>query len=483
MKRALGLWNGIKKRWYILLAAFLLLVGFWITLFILSPTVTLGLGDLEPLPLAGHQRVLVLAPHTDDETLGSAGLIQAALRDKMEVKVAIATNGDGFLFATMGDFRRIYPRHPDFIRMGNVRQQESLNALQVLGVRPQDVIFLSYPDRGSPSLWNTHWSASDPYYSPYTGTTKSPYALTYNPNANYSGESYLADLRAIIEDYKPDLIIYPSPLDAHPDHWGLSVFTQAALAEVKQAMPDYKPDTYTYLVHRPDFPQPKGMHPDKNLLPPPQVYAINQDWFRLDLTNDDENQKAQAITKYRSQLPLLRELLDSFIRKNELFGLVQPVALPALAQGDWQNPETWRDTNGAPIQPVQRDPAHDNLPRDILPGGDLVAVYAAQQPDGNLAVCSELRKKAEPTLVYTLRVTAFGSQDVVHSVARTGGNQRTGWKHATTSGNHVCYQVSMSELGNPGWIFVGADVEEMGVSIVDQTAWQEVTMNTAGSGG
>jgi LmbE family N-acetylglucosaminyl deacetylase len=382
----------------------------------------------------------------------------------------------------MGDFRRIYPTHADFIRLGNMRQQESINALKVLGVPAENVIFLSYPDRGSPSLWNTHWSAQDPYYSPYSGATKSPYALTYNPKADFSGEDYLGDLRSLIEDYRPDLIIYPSPLDAHPDHWGLSVFTQAALAEAEHATPDYHPDTYTYLVHRPDFPQPKGLHPAQFLLPPPQVYAINQDWSRLDLSKEDEAKKAQAVNQYRSQLPLLRELLDSFIRQNELFGREQPVNLPALASGDWKNPETWRDATGAPIQPVQKDPAHDNLPRDILPGGDLVAVYAAQQPGGNLAICSEMRKKIEPTLFYTLRVTAFDSGDVVHSVARSGGTLRPGWQHATISGNHVCYQVSLSELGNPGWIFVGADVEELGFSIVDQTAWKEVIVPATSPG-
>ena len=122
-----------------------------------------GLSDLHPLPLDGHQRILILAPHCDDESLGSAGLIQEALHKNIEVRVVIATNGDGFLFATMEDFRRLYPSHADFIRMGNLRQQESLAAMQVIGLRPGQVTFLSYPDRGTPALWNDHWSAQSPY--------------------------------------------------------------------------------------------------------------------------------------------------------------------------------------------------------------------------------------------------------------------------------------------------------------------------------
>jgi LmbE family N-acetylglucosaminyl deacetylase len=110
------------------------------------------LSDLAPLPLAGHTKLLVLAPHCDDETLGAGGAILAAEHLGMEVRVVIATNGDGYLFATMEEFRQAYPTAEDFIRMGNVRQQESLNALQVLGLQPDQVIFLSYPDRSTASL-------------------------------------------------------------------------------------------------------------------------------------------------------------------------------------------------------------------------------------------------------------------------------------------------------------------------------------------
>ena len=59
----------------------------------------------------------------------------------MEIKVVIATNGDGYLFATMEEFHQVYPTSADFIRIGNVRQQESLNALKVPGINPEQVIF------------------------------------------------------------------------------------------------------------------------------------------------------------------------------------------------------------------------------------------------------------------------------------------------------------------------------------------------------
>ncbi len=129
---------------------------------------------LTPLALEGHGKLLVLAPHCDDETLSSAGVILAAQRLGMQVKVVVATNGDGYLFATMEEFHQVYPTAADFIRLGNLRQQESLNALKVLGVDAGQVIFLSYPDRGTPSLLLENWSRNNPYQSPYSETSQSP---------------------------------------------------------------------------------------------------------------------------------------------------------------------------------------------------------------------------------------------------------------------------------------------------------------------
>jgi LmbE family N-acetylglucosaminyl deacetylase len=120
-------------------------------------------------------RLLVIAPHCDDETLGATGGFLAVRHLGMDGRVVIATNGDGYLFATMEEFRQAYPTADDFIRMGDVRQQEVINALQVLGLQPEQVIFLSYPDRGTASLLQENWSRSSPYLSPYSESSQSPY--------------------------------------------------------------------------------------------------------------------------------------------------------------------------------------------------------------------------------------------------------------------------------------------------------------------
>ena len=440
-----------------------------------------GLSDLHPLPLVGHQRILILSPHCDDESLGSAGLIQEALRKNIEVRVVIATNGDGFLFATMEDFRRLYPSHADFIRMGNLRQQESLAAMQVIGLRPDQVTFLSYPDRGTPSLWNNNWSANDPYRSPYIGDDKSPYAITYNPKSVYAGEDYLADLQSILASYRPDLIIYPHPDDVHPDHWGLSAFTRLTIALLKKADPSYHPDMYAYLVHRPDFPVPEGLLPNDSLLPPALLYDIYPDWWRLDLSQDETAIKEQAVLQYKSQLPLLRKLLESFIRKNELFAQPQPATLAELSSGDAHDPASWQDASGLAIPPVQKDPTQDLFTRYAVISADLVAAYAARTPENSLVICGQVRDSANSPLSYTLRILAVGSQGVVHRTYKNHTGQ-SGY-HATLSGPYFCSSEILSDLGDPWLIFVGADVEELGVGILDQIAWQQVDVEPGpGSG-
>src|SRR5687767_15347711 len=46
----------------------------------------------EPAPLRG-ERLLVLAPHPDDEVIGCGGLVAHHLRDGRSVRIVIATDG------------------------------------------------------------------------------------------------------------------------------------------------------------------------------------------------------------------------------------------------------------------------------------------------------------------------------------------------------------------------------------------------------
>lgn len=77
------------------------------------------------------KRILVLAPHEDDEMLMAGGIINRAVEVGDEVKILLATNGDYNGEAS-----------------GKGRIVESINALNALGVSKNDIMFLGYADTG-----------------------------------------------------------------------------------------------------------------------------------------------------------------------------------------------------------------------------------------------------------------------------------------------------------------------------------------------
>jgi len=469
LKEMLRRWGRVGFIGFILVGVLLL------TRQLALPDPGVAVADLKPFHLDGYHRLLILAPHCDDETLSSAGLILAAQRAGIQVRVVIATNGDGFLFATMQDFRKIYPSHADFIRFGELRQQESLAALALLGLQPDQVTFLSYPDRGTPALWNENWTTANPYRSPYSGDTKSPYGITYNPQSVYAGADYLADVTSILATYRPDLIVYPHTQDVHPDHWGLNVFTRLALTLIRHNDPAYKPTELTYLVHRPDFPEIRGLKPQESLTPPAILYALLPDWYRLDLTSADIILKGQAVQAYRSQLPLLHNLMESFVRTNEVYASVLYAHLETAAQGDPYNPSSWVDASGKSVGPVELDPVADYATRRFVPAGDLTAIYAARDIQGDLLVCAQVRENTIPEVTYFLRLKGLTDNGIVVYQARTGETQ-TGWESLQRSAVYACVKVSLTELGDPWAVFVGATTEGGG-RIEDETGWQIVNIN------
>ncbi len=429
--------------------------------------------DLPPLLLDGVHRILVLAPHDDDETLGPGGLIWTALKAGIQVRVVLATNGDGYMAATAEEFRTLYPTAQDYIRMGELRQKETVAALALLGLPAGDVYFLGYPDHGTPALWEQHWSATSPYTSTYSGVSRSPYPDTYNPASVYAGEDYLADVMSIVDAYRPDLVVYPSPEDVHPDHWGLSVFTRLALTELNHRDPTFQPRQLTYLVHRPGFPEPRGLKPSASLLPPPALYAIDKDWLRLDLQPGAVTAKGQAVLAYQSQLPLLRGLMESFVRTNELFDQVSSVDLATVTVGDPLNPATWKDSQGQPIPPVELDPKGDVFSHRTVPATDLIATYAARNPSGELWMCAQLDQAAAPDFSYAIRLKALTPTGIDRFVAQTKPNP--GQVGVSRSGDYYCAKTSLAELGNPWAIFMGAIVESPDTMYpFDQTAWQMI---------
>jgi LmbE family N-acetylglucosaminyl deacetylase len=86
--------------------------------------------------------VLVLAPHPDDESLASGGLIASAVARGDEVHLAVLTDGTG--------------SHPDSHaypppRLKHLRESETRAAMAELGVDADRVTFLAAPDAHAPT--------------------------------------------------------------------------------------------------------------------------------------------------------------------------------------------------------------------------------------------------------------------------------------------------------------------------------------------
>ncbi|HEX3107449.1 MAG TPA: PIG-L family deacetylase, partial [Thermoanaerobaculia bacterium] len=125
----------------------------------------------EPLRLWG-ERLLVLAPHPDDEVIGCGGVVAHHLNGGSSVRVVVATDGGQ-------------------AGVPATREEESRKALVLLGGAGNPAVettFLAYPDR----------------------------ELAANR------DELSQRLESILREYRPDLILVASPIEFHPDHLALA---------------------------------------------------------------------------------------------------------------------------------------------------------------------------------------------------------------------------------------------------------------------
>jgi len=295
----------------------------------------------EMIPPGRGERILVVAPHPDDETLGCGGLMQEAAARGADVQVALVTNGDASELSVVFGERELPWSPQAFITLGRRRQDEALRAASSLGVPPSHVHFLGYPNNGLVALWRPeHWPYTRLYRSPRTGVSLSPYARSLTRDAPYCGQQVLSDLITLLHQVQPTAIFVTHPQDIHPDHWATCAFVQYALATIAARGAQWARDAtiYGYLVHWPSYPLPRRFSPRLPLLPPSELVGEHRQWLRLPLSPQVARRKLLAIRSYHSQEPVFARLLLDFARANETFELLSPAHMPIGGAHEWSLP-------------------------------------------------------------------------------------------------------------------------------------------------
>ena len=258
--------NSIFFRFALLALIFLTVIGCLLYTLNVPPVMAQSAIDSLPdvvMPQSG-QKVLVFAPHPDDETIGVGGYIAESIKNGADVRIILATDGN-------------------FHGNEQVRYTEFRKATQILGVPDSNLVFLGFPDRKIGKM---------------------------DPTTLYTS------LKGQIEQYNPNILIYPNVRDANNDHSTIGKVVEEILKEGP-----YKMTVYEYLVHyKHIWPRPREFAPTLHLLPPDELLNADTSWEKVPLSQMNENLKSEAIYAYDSQLdnPWLDGILLSSIRRNEL---------------------------------------------------------------------------------------------------------------------------------------------------------------------
>lgn len=170
-----------------------------------------------PLRFGADDRVLVVLPHPDDESLAAAGLLQHAVAAGAKLRLVFVTDGDNNPWAQRATERRILVLARHRSRFGARRRTEVQAALAALGVPAEAASFLALPDQGLTSLL----MAADSHLS---GT-----------------------LRQAIVAFRPTVLLGPSRHDRHPDHSALAAALDLVLATIDGSLPRH----LRFFIHNP----------------------------------------------------------------------------------------------------------------------------------------------------------------------------------------------------------------------------------------
>jgi LmbE family N-acetylglucosaminyl deacetylase len=261
-------------------------------------------------PRAGD-RILVIAPHPDDETLCCGGYLQQAVAAGAAVGIVWMTAGDSFEIDAIVTERTLRPKGAGLEKLGVRRMAEAHAAADRLGVPRAQQYLLGFPDRDLRVL--LQGPAGTPLRSRYTGVSAVPYAGALHPGSPYTGAALRRNLQEVIERFAPTIVLAAAPQDRHPDH-----SASGALAVELLRPRAARVRIYYWIVHGGhDWPAPRGLHRERPLLPP--RIARDLPWERAPLSDAQVAGKLAALGEHRTQLRVMRRFLEAFVRNDEIY--------------------------------------------------------------------------------------------------------------------------------------------------------------------
>ena len=338
LRKRKKVWRGIF--WFALLSLAALPSIHWANRLLYQKQLQTVEPFLQPLPLWDKgqgtwdtggklwERVVIVSPHPDDETLGCAGLIQSLLRHGLMPFVLVFTNGDGFDASIHLKLYEVKIKPEDREAYSQMRMAETLKAMAKLGLPSHQVIFLGFSERTLPEDWL--WKGD---------------------------EKFVKVLAEHLERIQPTVVILPSRYDDHPIHAIVcSIGWTALLQLISEERLSQMPRVFEVLIHYGEFPRPQGFNPSLELLPPSDL-LLTARWYYLPLSKEMRQRKWQALNCYHTQkLPLTWRFLKSFVRSNEIFAEPLPLTTQPDRTGEPRSLLSGLDIAQVRVEPTKRLP-------------------------------------------------------------------------------------------------------------------------------
>ncbi len=223
-------------------------------------------------------RILILAPHPDDEINIAGNMILTLATAKAEVFVAYSTNGD-------------------FEQKVETRAQEAVDALKILGVPREKIIFLGYGDGHKLSDMPTQSPAG--HVETYAAENFVDYAKkTFGRHSPYTRKNFKRDLKSLLLELRAN-IIFCVDSDNHQDHRTLSILFEEVLGEILSERSDYRPEVYKKFAYATAFTAAADFYAP-NLLSTPKPKIGETDTYDFDFID-----RANYIWENRVRFPVM----------------------------------------------------------------------------------------------------------------------------------------------------------------------------------